>query len=466
MSSAAVTSQPAAPAQTDSALRLPVLIFFGSAAFWLVVGSFLAFVSSWKLIQPSFLDGISWLTYGRIQPAAENALIYGWASQAGIGAGLWYLARLGRAVFRETLMLVVAAVFWNLGVVAGLCGIVAGRGTSVEGLEFPAFASVLLLAAFACIGLWSLMLLRLRSSSGLYVSQWYLLAAFLWFPWFFATAIVLLVGNPVQGSAQGPIAWWFGNNLIWLWLAPLSLASAYYVIPQEQGRTIRAYSWSVLAFWGVAFLGGWSGTRSLIGGPVPAWLVSAGVAASILLLIPVSLIGINTFGTIKSPVTGPVLTFTVCGLICMCGAVAQNALTPLFSRVTQFSDYTTGQGVLVLLGFVTMTLFGAMYFILPRLTGLQFCPVGTSWHFWLVACGISTSFVSLAFGGLIQGFALNDPGVAFMTSVELVQPFRVLRALGNLVFFLGCVAFAGAVVDMLLRKAQVLPPVHKKGATL
>ncbi len=466
MSSPAVKSHPAAPSDTDASLRLPVMLFFGSAIFWLVAGSLLAFIASWKLIHPSFLDGISWLTYGRIQPAAENALIYGWASQAGIGAGLWFLARLGRTVLSHSKLLISAAIFWNFGVVLGLCGIVAGLSTGIAGLEFPGFASGMLLAAFACIGIWSLVLLRDRSSSGLYVSQWYLLAAFLWFPWFYATANMLLVCHPAQGSAQAPIAWWFGGNLIWLWLAPLALASAYYVIPQTQGRSIRAYPWSIPAFWGIAFLGGWSGAGGLIGGPVPAWLVSAGVAASIFLVIPVVLISINTFGTISGPVKGPALSFTVFGLVCMAVAVAQNALSPALSTVTQFSDYVTGQSALVLLGFITMCLFGAMYFIVPRLTGEAFCPAGTGWHFWLVASGIATSVVSLSFGGFIQGFALYDPGVSFMSSLNLIQPFRFLGAVGDLIFFLGCVSFAGAFVNMLLRKAGVLPPVKKKGATV
>jgi cytochrome c oxidase cbb3-type subunit 1 len=466
MSALAVKPHSAASADTDASVRLPVMLFFGAALFWLVNGALLAFISSWKLVHPGFLDGISWLTYGRLQPAAENALIYGWAAQAGIGAGLWFLARLGRTTLGGGKLLITGAIFWNLGVLLGLCGIVAGWSTSIEGLEFPGFAAAILLVAFACIGVWSLVLLRDRSSSGLFVSQWYLLAAFLWFPWFYATAHMLLVCHPVQGSAQAPIAAWFGSNLVWLWLAPLALAGAYYVIPQEQGRTIRAYPWSILAFWGVAFLGGWSGPRIFLNGPVPAWLVSAGVAASILLVIPITLIGINLFGTIKRPVQGPVLSFVAFGLACMMGAVGQNVLAPAFSVVTQFSDYVTGQGALVLLGFITTTLFGLVYFIVPRLTGAAFCPCGTGWHFWLVTSGVATIFISLTLGGLIQGFAMYDPGVAFMTSVEFVWPFRLLSALGYLAFFLGCLSFAWAFVVLLLRKADVLPPVKKKGATV
>ena len=466
MSALAAKPHSVAPAVSDASVRLPVLLFFGAAVFWLVNGALLAFLSAWKLVDPGFLDGISWLTYGRLQPAAENALIYGWASQAGIGAGLWFLARLGRTALAGHRLLVTAAVFWNLGVVVGLCGIVAGWSTGIERMEFPGFASAILLVAYACIGLWTFVLLRDRSSSGLYVSQWYLLAAFLWFPWFFATAQILLVHHPVQGSAQAPIAAWFGSNLIWLWLAPLALAGAYYVIPQEQRRTIRAYPWSLLAFWGVAVLGGWSGPQVYLLGPVPAWMVSAGVAASILLIIPVTLIGINTFGTIRGPVQGPVIAFVGVGLACMMGAVAQNVLAPAITLVTQFSDYVTGQNVLVVLGFITMTLFGLLYFIVPRLTGEAFRPGATGWHFWLVTCGMATSFLSLTVGGLIQGFALYDPGVTFMTSVELAWPFRLMSAVGCLAFFAGSLYFALSFVNLLLRKADVLPPAKKKGATV
>jgi cytochrome c oxidase cbb3-type subunit I len=462
----AVLTSPVSPATSDSSVRLPVLMFFGGAVFWLVAGAFLALVSAWKLVHPEFFDGISWLTYGRLQPAADNILLYGWASQAAIGTGLWLLARLGRTVLPGATLLVVAAVFWNLGVLAGVFGIVAGYGTALETLDFPGFAVIILFGAFACIGLWSLRLLRDRTSSGLYVSQWYLLAAFLWFPWFYATATTLLVFNPIQGSAQTPILWWFSNNLIWLWLAPVVLATAYFIIPQEEGRPVRAYSWSILAFWGIALLGGWSGTRSLIGGPVPAWLVSAGVAASILLIIPVTLVGINTFGTMSGPAKSAPMQFLVVSLWAMALSVAANAATPLVTAVTHFSDYGIGLNLLVVLGFISFGLFAAVHYITPRLLGETFCPVGSGWHFWLMVIGVSTMVGSLLLGGLIQGFALADPGVTFQTSLNLAFPFRFLRAVGNLIFLAGAAAFALLFLDALLRKADVLPMPRKKGASV
>ncbi len=461
-----MSSLAASDKTTDVAgsLRLPVLLFFGSAIFWLLVGAALACLAAWKLVVPSLLDGLPWLTYGRIQPAADNALIYGWASQAGLGVGLFILSRLGRTALSYTRLLVTAALFWNLGVLIGVGGIVAGFGGSFEGLEFPGYAAVILLIAYAFIGVWSLILLRDRLSSGLFAAQWYLLAALLWFPWFYATANIFLVWCPVQGSAQGPIAWWFGNNLIWLWLAPICLAAAYYLIPAITRRPIRSYASSSLAFWSLAFLGGWTGVRSLIGGPVPAWMVSASVAASILLLIPVTIIGINTFGTLSGQARTPVLSFLIFGLVSFVVTAAVNAGSPLVQVITHFSDFTLGQSTVAIYGFVSMVLFAAILFIYPRLLNTSLCTSCISAHYWLTTLGVVTMVTGLLLSGIVQGFAMYDPGVTFIHSVEFAAPFRFLRAFGSLAFFFGAFAFAGLFVKTLLLKADVLPVTKKTGA--
>ena len=86
--------------------------------------------------------------------------------------------------------------------------------------------------------------------------------------------------------------------------------------------------------------------------------------------------------------------------------------------VTHFSDYTSGEHVMFMLGFLSMTLFGAFYYVVPRLTGADFSSRYIPWHFWLFVWGAGTMFVCLTLGGLIQGFALNDPNVNFMSSLS------------------------------------------------
>ena len=81
--------------QIDASMRLPVLLFFASSILWLLLGSALASIAAFKLNVPGFLAGVSWLTFGRVHPAATNAMLYGWEFPLGIGLGLWVLARPG-----------------------------------------------------------------------------------------------------------------------------------------------------------------------------------------------------------------------------------------------------------------------------------------------------------------------------------------------------------------------------------
>ena len=283
--------------RVEETLRFPVIMFLSSAVFWLIAGSFLGCLAAWKLVVPSLLDGSAWLTYGRVQPAAENALLYGWASQAGIGLGLWLLARLGRTSLGSERLLVAAGPFWNLGVLLGVCSILAGDGHAFRGLEFSGAAAFILLIAYACIGVWSLILLPIARVAGCMFRNGISWPLFFAFPGFTPRQHAAR-RRPVQGSAQGAIAAWFWGSLIWLWLVPLALATVYYLVPASARRPVRAYPSSVLAFWFLIFLGGWTGTRHLIGGPIPAWMVSAGVAAGIMMLIPATIIGINTLGAL------------------------------------------------------------------------------------------------------------------------------------------------------------------------
>ncbi|MEO8204702.1 MAG: cbb3-type cytochrome c oxidase subunit I [Chthoniobacterales bacterium] len=445
-------------AEIDRSTRLPVLVFFGSAIAWLLVGSLLALITAIQINFPSFLDCFGITNFGRLRPASVNAIVYGWASAAGIGVGIWLMARLCRVVLQYQTMLVVAALFWNLGNFIGLFSILGGYSTSIELLEYPSFASIFLFIAYAFIAIWGIVLFRFRKRGQVYVSQWYLVGAFLWFPWLYATANMLLVWHPIQGSAQGPVNFWYVQNLVGLWFVPLGLASIYYMIPKIIGHAIRSYQLSILAFWSLALLYNWSGMRYLIGGPIPAWMTSVSVVASILLFIPVILVGINHHGTMSGHYSAlqwsPTLRFTVFGAAAftLLGLQTGVMALPGFNQVIQFTDWNTGHFYLGIYAFFTMTIFGAMYYIIPRLTGWEWpCSSLIRWHFWLTAIGITMVVLCLSFGGLIQGFALGDDKVNFVTSIKLVSPFRLTAAFCGIFIVFAHLLFAANFVLMLLK---------------
>src|SRR5258706_7101648 len=79
----------ASSAEIDISCRAPLLLLFISGAAWLVFGSCLGLIASLKFHLPSFLANCAWLTYGRVHPAALNALVYGGGPRCGLGAFCW-----------------------------------------------------------------------------------------------------------------------------------------------------------------------------------------------------------------------------------------------------------------------------------------------------------------------------------------------------------------------------------------
>ena len=452
-----------ARATIDASTRGPVLLFLGSAIFWLVIGSFLKLLADWQLTIPSLLDCAAIFTYGRTEPAQNNVMIYGWACTAAFGVGLWITARLSRIPLLHSKLLISAGIIWNLGVMLGTVGILIGDGNAIPGLDFPGYASPILLIAYSLIATWVIITLRYRESGPLYVSQWFLFAGFLCFPWLYATANILLVWNPIQASAQGPVAAWFLENLTNLWLAPVAIGTMFYIIPKVISRPIASPSLSVLGFWTLIIFASWTGLSNLNGGPVPAWMMSAGVAASILTLIPLLSIVLNLHLTLdghyEAMSWSPTLRFTVFGLygFLFSGVLAVLLALPSFNAVIQFSDVIPGASLLSLYGFVSMTFFGAIYYIVPRLINAEWpCVKLIRWHFWFALSGLLLALSCLILGGLLQGFAQFDVASTFRSSIEFVSPFRFLTALSSGLLVLAHLSFAFLFVLMLLKTGKSL----------
>jgi cytochrome c oxidase cbb3-type subunit 1 len=452
---------PAERAEIDASTRGPLFLFFGSSIFWLVAASFLGLLASLKLDFPCLLDSCAMLTYGRILPASVNALAYGWATPAAIGVGLWLTARLSRLPLLHTKLLISAGIVWNLGVLLGTCGILIGDGLSHQLLAFPAYSTPILFVSYAFIAVWAIFTFHHRKPGALYVSEWFLLAAFLSFPWLFASANVVLAWKPIQASAQGAVEAWYSSGFNTLWLAPVALAAAFYFIPKAIGRPIFSYYLSLLAFWTLVLFSGWTGMSRYIGGPFPAWMVSAGIVASFLILIPVFSVVLNLHLTLNHDyaVAGwcPTMRFTVVGVFSYLATYVFAAIVaiPGVSAVTNFTDVSAGISLLGTYGFFGMIIFGAIYYILPRINGWEWpCVKLINWHFYLLITGLGLSVTALILGGFIQGFALFNVTGTFRSSVEFVAPFRLLNSIGAILIFGANLAFAAQFVLMLLKSGQ------------
>src|SRR5947207_264527 len=233
-----------------------------------------------------------------------NAILYGFASQTAIGVLLWMMCRLcgTRLVFQTTLS--IATTFWNIGVTLGMLGILDGGSTGFTWLEMPRFVSPILFGAYCLIGICVMAVFYGRRERSLYVSQWYLLAALFWFPWIYSAANLLLVFFPVRGVVQSIVDAWFTSNFLCLWLGPVGLAAIFYFLPKLSGRPLYSQSLAALGFWTLAFFGNLSGLAQLVGGPVPAWMGSVGIAANVLLIIPLICVAMNWHLTLRGLYSG------------------------------------------------------------------------------------------------------------------------------------------------------------------
>jgi cytochrome c oxidase cbb3-type subunit 1 len=441
----------------DASCRGPVLYFAASSVAWLLVGTVLALLASVKLHSPYFLTGSAELTFGRARMAHLQAVALGWSSMAVMAAVVWLMCRLSRVEVVYPKLLILAGTLWNIGTFLAVFGIIFGRGQSVEWLDAPQEVPPFLVAGVGLVSAWTVATFRRRRERHVYVSQWYILAAMFWFPWLYTVAVLMIFWVPATGVIQPVVNWWFAHNFLGLWITPVGVGAAYYLIPKIIGRPIHSYYLSILGFWSLALFYSWAGMHHLIGGPLPAWVVTASIVGSMMMFIPVIAVAINHHMTMLGHFHrlrySPALRFTVFGAITYTAVSFQGSVESLrdFSEVAHFTHYTVAHAHLGLYGFFTMVLFGLFYYMIPRLTGREWASPGLiRMHFWCDAIGITLYFAALSIGGWWQGRMLNDPNVPFANIVEYVRPYLFSRSVAGGLIGVGHLAFAVLLVANLM----------------
>jgi len=445
----------------EASLRGPFLLFFVSAVVWLLAASVLGVIATLDLgSMVGVLRDCAWFTPGRIATAQQDLFIYGWGFNAFFALNLWLLAQLGRFEFRNGWLAQLGGVAWNLALTYGIARVFAGDMTGYRLLDFPREVGPVLAVAFLLAGFWPIVAFARRPTGHTFASQWFVVGASFAFPLIYLLAQLLVLWQPASGVVQALAHSWFIANLLQLWFGASALAAIYYFLPKVLERTLTGYYLAPVAFWTFFLFAGWTGPAALVGSPVPLWLQSTGVVAAAMMLIPVIIVAINVHGTLSSQggwarawndttlrfVSFGAVAFTLAGVLG--GVFAFRSM----SAVVRFTSFATGLEQLLVYGCASMVVFGASYFILPRLTGALWPSAKlVHVHFWATALGFLAAVVAWLVGGWQNGQLLANPAVAYADILRAGASWCLVLKISAVLLLVGHVAFALNAFGMILK---------------
>lgn len=446
-----------ADVQDRSAVRMEPDLATRQAAFgaigWLVIAIGLQALAQLRLLFPGPLDSVAALSYGRVRPMADTALIFGWLALVGFCAMFAIVPRAVGAQLHNEVLGAAAATSWHLALMAGLATLAVGANRGRELAELPAGVDIALTALALLVFYDVAMTSVRRNERKLFVSVWYLLAASLIFP------LLIVSGNLPYfgGMVDALIGAFYLAGLEFLWLVPVGFGIAYYVVPASTGNPIPSRPLAVLGFWTLLFVGGWTGVRYLVGGPIPEYVQAIGVAMTLVVLIPVLSAGSNILGSargrwdlVAQPTAVRYAVTAVVALVLWVVLAAASA-APSVSRIVGLSSWHAGLRLLAVVGAASFFGFALLIYVYPLVVGRTWYSWrAASFHYWVTLGATTVLVASNLAAGLVQGSVgmtasrIGDPALLDGVTTSLVVMLRsfhwvelgawVLLGLAQLVF--------------------------------
>jgi cytochrome c oxidase cbb3-type subunit 1 len=434
------------PQEIDHSCRKPLLFLITCSVLWLIISLLFAILAAVKMHAPGMLANIAALTYGRVAAVSSSTLLYGFLSQAGIAVALWLFARMGRTFLVLPNGALIGGVVWNIGVFAGVMGIMAGGMNHFPAYEMPFWTTPIFLVAFVLLGLSGLLTFVARNERELYPSMWFLFTSFFVFPWIMAVAYLLLGRYDVRGTLEPIVSTWFANQFVMLWLAPIALAVLFYFISKLSNQPLYSRGLAAFSFWLYILGATATGFQNLWA--VPGWMPTLSSVAYGLLGIPVLAIVYNWWktwaghnkGRKAKDISSKYIVFSGVAFL-VAGFLGALLACPAVDVVVGMTIFVQGAATWTLYAFIGMAFFAAIYHIVPRLTEIDWLrPRATSVHYALTAAGIVLVTIAMLLGGYVQGSGINSPTTPFVDVARRVVPYIGISTLGLIVLLIAQVA--------------------------
>ena len=446
-----------------------------SALVWGIVGMLVGLVIALQLAWPELNFG-PYLHFGRLRPIHTNAVIFGFTLGV-VFAGTYYaIQRLCRVRMWSDGLSRINLWGWNAIIVAAALSLVTGHTTSKEyaELEWPIDVAIAVVWVIYAINMFGT--LAIRREKQMYAAIWFWISTVL-------TIAMLHIFNSLEmpvswmksysiyaGVHDANIQWWYGHNAVGFLLTTPILGLMYYYLPKQAGRPIYSHRLSILHFWSLNFLYIWAGPHHLIYSPLPDWAQSLGTVFSIMLILPSwggMLNGLLTLrGAWDKVRTDPLLKMFAVGLTFYGMSTFEGPMMSIktVNSLSHFTNWTIGHVHSGALGWVALTSFATLYYLIPRLWHTQLYSVRLAEaHFWIATLGIVLYITPMWISGVTQGLmwrAVNPDGSLAYTFIETVSAIRiydVIRAGGGALFLSGVFVMLYNVIRTIQQGSAEVP---------
>jgi cytochrome c oxidase cbb3-type subunit 1 len=436
---------------------------------WGIVGMLVGVIVAAQLAFPELINGIPWLSYGRLRPLHTNAVIFAFGGSALFATSYYVVQRTCQTRLWGGPLVPLTFWGWNLIIVLAAITLPLGftSGKEYAELEWP--IDLLIAVVWVAYAIVFFGTVATRKVKHIYVANWFYGA-------FILTVAVLHIVNSMAipasftkgyslypGAIDAMVQWWYGHNAVGFFLTAGFLGMMYYFVPKQAGRPVYSYRLSVVHFWALISTYMWAGPHHLHYTALPNWASTAGMVFSLILLAPSwggMINGIMTLsGAWHKLRTDPILKFLIVSLSFYGMSTFEGPMMSIktVNALSHYTDWTVGHVHAGALGWVAMVSIGSLYYLIPRMFGKteMFSKGLVELHFWISTIGVVLYIASMWIAGVMQGLmwrAVNADGTltySFIESVERTYPFYYVRLLGGILFLGGMFLMAYNVLKTM-----------------
>ena len=344
--------------------------------FWLMFAPTIGVTISTFFNYPDYLGTSLELQFGRLRPMHVNGVIFGAFSTLFMGLCYYIVPRLtGVRIWQEKLGFWLAWI-WNIGLALGMLSMALGYNQGLEAGELPLFADTIFFVAITFATVQFIVTIAKRTEPQLYVSLWYLVAAFVW------TVLNLILGSfilpySIWGINSAAFHGLFIHYIVGLWITPAGYVLIYYFLPASVKNPIYSHKLSLVGFWSLALFYPFVGIHHYLYSPIADWAETLAIITSMLLIIPVWTVLQNFFGTMigRWDTFGRNIPakFLIMGSLMYLVGCFQGSLEALRSiqEPTHFTDFVISHSHLTVFGTFVVWAIGGTVYVWPRIHGQE-----------------------------------------------------------------------------------------------